>query len=375
MHIKEHNTLSPNDVRDIEARSLAASCIAGIIPETEARWHIAALLQGSGVVEQVVSTMSLAQGFVDDVTAAMWDIARIAIVGIGSSPKLDLNQLADGASLCGWMRQFLSSKQARISARRSVLTRSRLEKLTDFTDGIESQFHRGQGSDLLDADVANMAIAVLAEHSKGLRSFGRAHLVARVLSAVYHLPQLARAIDMPCRATLLAGVENDLYLVHRALRSIVEPTPHAQSEVVQIAALFDGWTKAQVDYLLELSPVVAHALVVAALTPVPPPQATQVSRLRDQVAALGTTARTARALATTFSTLVAETTCSEFDARSNIGLKSPRSRAADRQRWEQLVDKIVAQGWTRLGTTPGEVEAHLSEMLDRICYGELELAA
>jgi hypothetical protein len=72
--------------------------------------------------------------------------------------------------------------------------------------------------------------------------------------------------------------------------------------------------------------------------------------------------------------MVAETTSSEFDARHVFVVKTADERAADREHFVQGVERLLAGGETRLGTTPEAVEALLTSMLDTIRYGELVAA-
>ena len=231
--------------------------------------------------------------------------------------------------------------------------------------------------DGLDEDRSDAAIASFGAHAKGLRSCGRVHLTAATLATAFRLPRPCRAVDLPGHDDLLAIVEAHPDAVHSALCRLVDggDVPAGEDLVHQgVAAVFADWTDEQICTLLGLQPVVSQALVIAALTPVPPPQARYVKQLRHQLVGSGVTPAAARPLATSFAALVTETTASEFDAGHHFELKDLDERACDRKRFEAVAEEIIARGWTQLGATPGDVERHLQRMLDQVCYGELAAA-
>lgn len=386
MRTNSYRAPSPADVRDSEARAIAASCLAGVISEPDARWRIAALLRDADVVEQVVARLHVQPHLVEEVRERMYDLVDTAITGARfamsagrdrSRPKLDLERLASGTSLCGWARRYLSSQQARTTAQRSSWARARREVLAGEIDEHTCRpddLTSTAGESRVGEETVEAAISCLAEHARGLRPLGRAHLVARMLTAVYHLPCLPRAIDRPA---LLAAVRSDDRLAHAALRFLVDGVVGEECtlpNLLQLAELFGEWTDLQLRRLLDLSPLVSQAIVIAALSPTPPPQAGEVRQLQLQVTAAGLSRSAAQALTGALAGIVTETTTSEYDALHELAPKPPGHQLADRERFEQVVAQILASGWTRLGATPGEVEAHLRSMLDEIRYGELAAA-
>ncbi len=371
-------------LRDAEASSIAASVGSGVLSEREARWRISALLHGAGIVEQVVRRLCLPRQEAPDLTDSLYDLAYDAIVGVSRPPKLDLARLAAGASFSGWARQFLSSKQACTTARRRSWARARREVLTmdagrhepPAATALETEDGHA-GEERLDEDRSDAAIASFGAHARGLRPCGRVHLSAATLAMAFQLPHPRRAVDLACRDDLLAVIEADTDAVHSALCHMVDgdDAPAGEDLVHQgVAFMFADWADEQVCTLLGLQPVVSQALAIAALTPVPPPQARYVRQLRRQLVGCGVTPAAARPLATSFAALVAETTASEFDARHALDLKDCEERASDRKRFEAVAEEIIARGWTQLGATPGDVERHLQRMLDQVCYGELAAA-
>lgn len=385
-----HRAPSPTDVRDSEARAIAASCLAGIMSEPDARWRIAGLLRGADVVEQVVAGLQVQTHLFEEVSDRMYDLVDTAITGagigsrrIGTRPKLDLERLASGTSLCGWARRYLSSQQARTTAQRTSWARERRETLVGELeeraafDDLTSAF---SGGGQVEEETVDAAISCLAEHAKGLRPLGRAHLAARTLRAVYNLPHLPRSVGRPA---LLAAVGADDRLAYAAVAFLADGVVEngvvedecLLADLAELAELFGEWTDAQLRSLLDLSPLVAQALVVAALSPVPPPQAGEVRQLQARVAATGLSRQPARAVASALASIVTETTTSEYDALHELAAKTPEHQAADRARFEQVVAQLIDQGWTRFGSTSCEVEAHMRSMLDEIRYGELLAAA
>jgi hypothetical protein len=319
----------------------------------------------------------------------LYDLMDAVIVGIGRPPKLDLARIAGGASFVGWSRQFLSSQQARTTVQRRLWARARREVLATVASDeplAQAPVDIADVPSHLDEDLADVAIACFGDRSKGLRSCGRAHLTAHTLATAFQLPRLDRAVDLPGRAAMLAQVEADPHLVHEVLRFLVEDLsvdercvldedPSWWELATDLACLFSTWTDPEIHLLLELPLLVAQALVIAALTPVPPPQARHVSELRRKLVASGTPLAEARAIVQSFTTLVGETTTSEFNARRELELKDSEQRCAERDRFDAVVEQILSKGWTQLGATPGEVEVHLHSMLDQIRYGELVAAA
>ena len=371
-------------LRDAEAVSISASVRSGVLSERDARWRISALLHGADIVEQVVRRLCLPRQEAEDLTDALYDLAYDAIVGVSRPPKLDLARLAEGASFSGWARQFLSSKQACRTASRRSWARARREVLTAATGRDEPAVstaleidHGHFDEDGLDEEKGDAAIASFGAHAKGLRPCGRVHLTAATLAMAFRLPRPCRAVDLPCRDDLLAIVEADVDAVRSALCRLVDggDVPADEEHVHRcIDVVFADWTDEQIHELLGLQPVVSQALVIAALTPVPPPQVRYVRQLGRQLVGSGVTLAAARPLATSFAALVAETTTNEFDARHALDLKDREERALDRKRFEAVAEEIIGRGWTQLGATPGDVERHLQRMLDQVCYGELATA-
>ncbi len=377
-----HAHTTATEVRDSDARALAMSALAGVISETDARWRIAALLQGSDIVEQIVRRLHVSPHQVDEVTSRIYDQAHVAIVtGVaGRPPKLSLDRLADGSSFCGWARQYLSSQQVATTARRPLWSRERRELLSghesldDAVDeGAVDEDHR------LDDDVVETVIEHHKELAKGLRSCGSTHLAARTAIAVYQLPQPERLVDVPNRAALLAAFGAEVCLVRLIVRFLLDELPCPTATQVDddtlvfelarvVSQMLSSWSDDEVRRLADLDPRISQAIALAALTPVPPPQARQVADLQLQLALDGASRRDARALAASFAALESELAVSEYDALHEPEVKTPEQRAADRARFEAIVAKILADGWTRFGGTPLEVEQHLRAMLDDTRY-------
>lgn len=376
-------------VADREATRLAREALSGATPREAALWQIAGLFEKTSVVVDVAwskfawSKRTGNAGVVE----AYGDIARQAICGLSatghdpSTSKTDLERLAAGDSLCGWMRQYLSSPPARQTVSRVINRTAGVDTIHAVELDVEESVVRSaqvnaermfdeiidrvDGTERIDETTASIVQDAFSAKSKGLRPAGLTHLRAHAICSAYHLPLPDRRLDLPDRDAVIATVEADEAVVRTALRC------HDDSAV---SAAFASWPKSSIEALVELSPLVSQALALAALTPVPPPQQSHVTALRSAVTARFGAARPVAALVRHFVEMVAETTSSEFDARHVFVVKTADERAADRERFVQGVERLLAGGETRLGTTPEAVEALLTSMLDTIRYGELVAA-
>ncbi|MHB1974304.1 MAG: hypothetical protein ACYCR4_08465 [Acidimicrobiales bacterium] len=381
-------TNSDNQTRntciDAEASSIARAALEGRIEERSARWQIAGLLEKAQVVAEVAATKfgHRGRGAVENATGILDDIIRDAITGrvatdgVGTTPpKLLLELLADGKSLCGWARKFARSPQAMSTCRRSAPSRREVTNVSP--EAIEYQAYRrtpnetptdpadivveATDADRIDEGLGAAALAALEASTRNLRSAGRHHVVGRVLCHVYDLPMPARAFDVAERDGILAIVESESgeRVVRDALRGISD---------LPIAEIFDAYPDEALARLLAIDPHVGQELVIGALTPVPPPQTSHVSAMRRQLVGRLGASRRLSVLVTAFVALISESTTTEFDATHEFNVKPAEEREADRERFCTAVGAFVAvEG--RLGTTPAEVERELTMVLDTIRFG------
>lgn len=362
------NQDAENLVRDSGAIRFAREALAGNMPERDARWNIAELLRKSGIVEQIVGRLQLSPQEARDMIPELYYLADDIVVGISGQPKLDLKRIADGASYCGWIRKFLSSLPARTCVQRPHWTRARREKLVSDQGEWEEVFNTSYGDIATsviendDRDTMDAATARFEKRAPGLRRCGKVHLTARTLATAFSLRQPPRAIDIDQRDRLLEIVKADEYAAYGAL--VFRPDTYSDPDTAALASIFADWTDEDKDTLLSQSPLVCQAYAIAALTPIPPPQASSVAKLKRNILQSGQRVIEANALVGAFVAAVSETTTSEFDAHHALEIKTVDERDRDRHHFEEVASQIIKSGWVRLGKTPHEVEENMRLLLD-----------
>jgi hypothetical protein len=259
---------------DQRARSLAQQVVEARREERDGRWQIAALVQESEVPSRLAyrDARSYGRQAQDDYAEYLREKLVLLVVG----PKFDVRRIADGASFSGWMRSICSSAIFKASVREVVQPHNKRVHgprqrdpilMTSLDESIDVPQRPGDDAWLLAWEDEYHDIAP----SVRLRS-EQIHLRAEVLTSAYHLRPLGRGVYRNDRDALLARLDDPKSASNDTTRSLgVSP--------FGLAVLWPD----QMEAFSVLPTIVAHALALSSLSPVPPPSGASLIALRAQM--------------------------------------------------------------------------------------------
>lgn len=352
---------------DAVARSVAARSIAGAMPEADARWTLAALVYRSDIPENVVgravSGRSIPrQACADSVESVREQLTKMIV---GPNPKLDLNLVADGSSLCGWASRIISGPF--VFPKTNFDTRNRcMREVTVNDDTISSLIALRSMSDLgissIPSHEEERGHNVVDEYfllAKGLREWELVHLNAEHICAVSAVAPPRRAIHLRNRQTLLKRLELSVDTCRSDLAEFVEREDVASDS---LAVLFSNLSIDDVDRIARLNPLSSQMLARSALTPVPQPRQSVVRSLRTSIETSVGGPRAASQLCRAYVNVVSEVEGSEFaPCKAPRRIKKRSERKADFANWDIAVEGLVERGHLDLGQTPDMVLTTMSQ--------------
>ena len=357
---------------DALAREVAQSAVAGTLTEPDARWALASLVYRSNIPEVVVYRATLGRQIPSQIVRDSADFVREQLTKMitGPKPKLDLQVVAGGSSLCGWASRVIAGPcvypknnfDSRTRRTREVTvgedTISSLVALRAIGDyGIGSLFNEEtkRRHDVVDE---YMLLA------KGLREWELVHLNAEHICTVSGVAPPRRAPNLSNRRALLTRLDSSDGTCRDDLRSILDGETITRDS---LATLFTNLTPEEIDRVASLSPLSSQMLARSALTPVPPPRLTVVKTLRTNVSNVAGGQRSANKLCRAYVNVVSEIDGSEFapDAASRQ-IKRVAERRLDFANWNATATDLVERGFLGLGETPDQVLVSLSRQVRAI---------
>jgi len=358
----------PQSHREIDtiARDVAQRVLAGTMSESDARWELASLVYKSNIPEAVVGRATNGRQIPGQVVRDSVDFVREQLTKIitGTQPKLDIEVVAGGSSLCGWASRIITGP--RVFPKTNFDSRTRRTREVTVSDdtisglvalraigdyGVTSLFNEEveQRHDVVDEYL------LLA---KGLRELELVHLNAEHICAVYAVAPPRRAPHVRNHRALLTRLDSSESSCRDDLYRVLDGeavTPDS------LATLFTNLTLNEIDAVAALSPLSSQMLARSALTPVPPPRQVVVKTLRTNVTSAVGGLRFANDLCRAYVNVVSEVDGSEFapdTARRHI--KRVAQRRAEFANWNATVTGLVERGHLDLGETPDHVLTSLS---------------
>jgi hypothetical protein len=263
-----------DDLVDEKATALARQVFEQDLDEPNVKWQIAALVPQSTVPMRVAFRDARFYG-----QQAQEDYAeylREKLTFLIASKTCDLELLAEGASLSGWMYAICSSAISRASVREVVQPHNkrshRAEQNLIEMVGFNMNFVEDTHSD--DDEWLNAWEDEFVRQSPSARLRNeQIHLRAKVLIGAYHLEPPLRGVYLTNRDELLTSLDDPKRASADTIRSL------ETGKTEGIAVLWPS----QLEAFSELFTIITHALALAALTPVSPPTAMDLRALRDEL--------------------------------------------------------------------------------------------
>jgi hypothetical protein len=395
-----------SELTDQNVQALAIKALRGQMPESKARWLIAAALIQEGVPDQVAQyTPALNQQNRDDLAARLRNLIETKAIQ-ETDGGYDLRRAASGESACGWARAL--AKAGVLSALRDIRlhTNRTLEvnPILDFSEeGIrvspaERAMHYAGFEDDYDS-AANLArdeeIQAIeddfSEAASGRRSSGRLRIVADALISTFGIPAAVRPDEFLDREFVREATASTFIMAEdgsgeqeinidaardsaTALLAFIMKKESDQQKAID-QRLINLWGDYSVEdlSLLVLKPArVAQALALAAVSAAPRPSRDTVAltlrtmRLADEDGTVsGFKAFTKRLLDSWIAT-EAEAV-NEFDSRSDRGAEAAMAAASLRMtaalNWPAVVEEAIARPGQPFGSSMAEVNAFITSIV------------
>lgn len=260
---------------DERANSLARRALDKDIDETYARWRIAALVPKSGVPGRVASRDARFYG-----KQAQLDYAehlREKLLNLIMGQGFNIELIAGGASLSGWMNSICSSAISKMSVRQVVQPYNRRVHRAVETEPIR-MVPLTPDVDVESSDEGDEWFSAWEEAFREFSPSARLHnaqihLRAKMLAGAYHLFAPKRGVYLANRSKLLNALDDPKAASNDTITSL--STGKAQG----LAVLWDN----QLEAMADVPTMVTHALALAALTPVSPPTVADLKSVRSRI--------------------------------------------------------------------------------------------
>lgn len=370
-----------NDHVDAQALAVARAVLDGSIPERDARWRLA------GMVNEVRIPLDVARSFLRSArwtgsapgvqeTTDLADRLRVLLVTKvapreDGSGTVSFHRLAEGASFCAFLRAYAATavrSEYRNMARVPAPLFSPYWRDPDAVERELRPLHSSLDFSTPDADRAEWELTVFLARAKHQRPLRLAHERWRAVRSALELPDPGRPATAEDQAELDSQLvdESVAYAYVRAL--LAGRKVGADGAAGPMSVVWSTYTDTDLLTLVEHAPVVAHAAAKAAATPAPPPHRSAVIKLQAEVAEV------AEGAGRRFVPLMEELVAAWSAARSEIvgdeynqwRPKPSAVRASDREAFARAVQGLVDAGFTLFGQDPAGVARMFDERLDRI---------
>lgn len=360
---------SRDDYLDERARQIAADACSGKIDAHTARMEIVGLIFEAKVMQFVADATRVPVWERDELETRVHDnlIERVL-----DEDAFSL-ETASHSSVIGWARQegFRKSQWA--------LGEIRRERRKGFSvptfEGTQIESDLAIGGDV--TPKPNDEFLDLAEgfskKAKGTRERGRSIIAARTLLDAFRLPNPIIPAEPADREWIVAAVNRDHELAHRALVAFHHLIDGSMSDTdkridQRLLALWDDYSYEQIELLVGKTPLVCRTIVAAACSRRPRPNKSVVSEVRDTVILAAEGEGWADYAADVVETWLAREceTFSEFVTPSDADAEKARQIAAERSStWDALVAAGERYGFP-MGKTPEDVTEWVSSVFDSI---------
>lgn len=350
--------------------SVAQAVLAGKLSEAEGRWKIASIVltedfAGAASRSAATENYQLRVDAEDHLRSLLID--KIA----GPRPALDIQMIADGASVSGWSRQLLRSRFAHLRVSeiawkngvRTVPVNPLDQRITEMAC-VDSEWSGPDGEDRAESFLS--AASTYLGIASNRRQNERIHLSARTLCATYGLATPRRCVYLDNRHALLERLEGSECSVQDDVIDTLEDMDHGYRG---LAVAFTGCSVAELTAIADVPAIVSQRIVLAALTPSTPPVRPHCSALKQAVLAsypeVGGN-HVVGALVQEWVAVTTEAKNSEYRAGEVPVPKPKTQRAKEELAWHQTVTNLVQRGVRSLGETPAQVALTLANLMDSI---------
>ncbi|GAB2733790.1 hypothetical protein [Nocardioides pakistanensis] len=367
-------------VVDATINDLVDAVFSGSLDENQARRAIAGHLFATGIHDQVAarSTTGLSKQDKAELAERLAHLLMQKVITPGEN-GYSLEQ-GRGKSACGWARQLASAAVA--SETRKI--RRAENRLGIPMDPAGHEFSAAANSALITYDVDDStaieeAVEDFTSAVRGARGTDRMFVAARYLAEVFDLVPAIRPDAMVDRDILTASLIADETLALRSLRSwraLVHGTDAAAVDPSideRVLMLWDDQTEESAERLSAMGADTAHALALAAVSPMPRPAKKALAKFKTVVGQVATGTRRDARWRELSSALVDSYIASQYEAVSQYATMSVDSRSAAitghtiaRTRLNTLLIRAAGHPGAPLGNSPVQVQARLAQLASTI---------
>ncbi len=360
---------------DKKATELAKQVDRGLIGEQDARNEIGALLYASSLAAEVArsrgSNLQDVEDLADDLRLFVWEKVRgIANARSGgwsgeASSVLDLNLIREGKSACGWARQLMKTRAYFRQSKKGRQREFVLPEGDTIADLAEAPYEGADTlsfSELLEGEIAEEQI-VSAIRARRASPLWTAHLQARAVEKVYHLPTTRTRVQGEEAAWILAEMDASPTWAQEQVRHLVDcldsnSDPIRAGVNRHVVAALGGLTPDVLE-ALNADHRTAAAIMRSVASARPPVGRTVDRHFRSMIATLTNRDRAASRVAGAF-------LASLSDLDESGAQKTQAQRREENLAFELAVITMLDGGQTGLGDALGEVKKRLEGLLAEV---------
>lgn len=316
--------------------------VAGLIYLSDVPQHVAAAYMAQQADAHTQATIDLAERLRDLM------VSRVLVSVEDKTSGLDPTRIAEGASLSGWMRRFLTAAVAS-EARNYRRARARTPIGVDCPDDSRepgalgrltrvvvdhdplTEMHRGEVEEIASAFAARAFAA---------RPMARLALQAEALMALHAVPMPVRPESSARCQEVLDALGEDHTIAFR----VVTDLACGRGASSPIASLFAEFTPDDLDVLAESDPRVAQTLARAAVSARPPQPRKVVLAMRERLVATCTSTAQVTLARQVLTAWLASSTTMDGDERWGWQPKSDEQQAAELAEFTALAHRLVLTG-------------------------------
>lgn len=289
---------SPQEIDEL-ATQFARAHLEGEMTRTSALMQLATLLYVSQIPEQVASIRirktwghgaGIFQTRVDLASRLRGLLTTKIMPSEDGSTCLDLHRIASGSSFSGFCREWLSTASASEHRNLDVeYHQTPLASPSRDAEDVDFDVFGAHEAELLapgadrdsDYDARTAVVEDFVVRSRGSRSLLRLHLQADALCAFYHLPAPTRPSTSAERDSVARAVKDSPQAAFRVAAALAR----GESPDSPIAAIYDGWSDADLEAIVDADPRTAATLAAAAAAAIPPVPQKVATQVRAEFAA------------------------------------------------------------------------------------------
>lgn len=388
-----YKTNQSTDRIDEQILLIAESILAGTQDETEGRWKIAGLLTLADIPSNIVnrgSHSSMAPQLKEDVAEKLRQLIEKKVRQTEPA-YLDLTRMVrERSSACGWARSL--ARTAAGSAVRDVVAPQRHSTIVnpqadreESLGGDTLAFHQASvefdvealDTPDIDEEVAVAAERQFTEDARGTRDTGRLRIAAKALLETFQLPNAIRPEDHIDREFLRQIIDSDVNAARESARSlhalIVDvQTARQASTDERLLAMWDDYTIAQLEMIVDKPARFAQTIAQAALSLEPKPSRNAVgaatAAIRRLVPNTPQWGQLSRDLVASY--MASETEpLSAFDVKKSLSDEEMAKRFEDSMAYRERAEVFATSADAHLGATATDVFENVASIMHSCVSG------